>query len=234
MEKITIIICAYNEENTIAQIIGNVSDFIMIDEIIVVNDGSLDNTGEIIKKLKTEVDIIDIHLPVNKGKGYAMVKGIEYSNSEYLVFIDADLSNLKKEHIKQLVMPIINNEAEMVLGQATETLINHTVNPFTVFSGQRALKKKDILQILNKMKSSRFGVETILNLHYLSNNKTIKQIPLKKLLHPTKFKKTNFPIALKEFAVEGQEIFSTVFSNFDLVIKSIQNSISNNLKYSLK
>ena len=93
MRNIGIIICAYNEENTIKDVILGVSKNRLVSEIIVVNDGSKDNTGKIIKKLKAKRDITDIHLPENKGKGFAMAVGVEHSNSDIIVFIPISLAN---------------------------------------------------------------------------------------------------------------------------------------------
>jgi glycosyltransferase involved in cell wall biosynthesis len=227
MNTLTAIICAYNEEENVKNILVSISITSIFNEIIVINDGSVDRTGDIINEIKTKINIIDIHLAQNMGKGYALAKGVENSNSDYLVFIDADLSNLNSKHIYQLVNPVINNEVDMVLGQATDTRINHNINPFKYFSGQRALRKKDILHILDRIKPSRFGVETIINLHYQATHKSIKYVNLKELKHPTKFDKTDSHIALKEFFMEGHQIFSTAFNNMDLLTKSIKNSISN-------
>ena len=52
-------------------------------------------------------------------------------------------SNLRREHFLQLTKPIITNEAEMVLGQPTDTLINYHINPFKPFTGQRAILRLD-------------------------------------------------------------------------------------------
>lgn len=227
MVQISVIICAYNEEITIENMLVSISKIPIVNEIIVVNDGSIDRTGDIIKNLKTIIRISDIHLAQNMGKGYALAKGIEKAGSEYLVFIDADLSNLNCGHIQELINPVITNKADMVLGQATDTRINHNINPFKYFSGQRALRKKDIFPILDRIKPSRFGVETIINLHYQAKNKKIKYVNLHHLIHPTKFDKTDSHIALKEFFLEGHQIFSTTMNNMDLVGKSIKNSISN-------
>jgi len=227
MINVSAIICAFNEESTIEKILRGISEISSINEIIIVNDGSSDETANIINGLKAELIFHAIHLPKNMGKGYAIAKGVEVSSSEFLVFIDADLSNLNSKHITQLINPVINGEVDMVLGQATETRINHNINPFKFFSGQRALCKKDIVPILERIKPSRFGVETIINLHFQSLNKKIKYVNLQDLKHPTKFDKTNSHSALKEFFKEGQQIFHTAFINRDLVTKSIRNSISN-------
>lgn len=232
MNSISLIICAYNEEKNIQNIIRNVYNIPCVSELIVVNDGSKDETGNIIKSLKSEIKIKDIHLPENRGKGFAIATGVECSTSEYLVFIDADLSNLRAGHLNKLVEPVILGEADMVLGQATDTLINHHVNPFKFFSGQRALKREDVIPVLNRIKPSRYGVETILNLYYQAANKIVKNVILTDLKHPTKFDKTYSYIAIKEFFIEGHEIISTTFNNMDLVKRSIRNRINNQLNIS--
>lgn len=229
MMNTTAIICAYNEEETIENVISIVSDF-YFNEVIVVNDGSTDKTDEIVNKLTDLHNLKYISLPKNKGKGFAMATGIENATGEIITFIDADLSNLTEEHFAQLLTPVFMNEADMVLGQATETLINYSINPFKSFTGQRSLMKKDILPIVNKMKHSRFGVETLINLYYQSEGKKVKYVMLDGLKHPTKFDKTTTPEAIKELVKEGHQIAMTAFKNFDLITKRIKNTISKNLK----
>ncbi|MBI5218530.1 MAG: glycosyltransferase family 2 protein [Bacteroidia bacterium] len=225
MKKVSAIICAYNENTTIENVIYSVVNSKIFNEIIVVNDGSTDNTGNVIKVLKS-LNIIDIHLTVNQGKGNAMALGVEKASSEVIVFCDADLSGLKKNHFLQLTKPIIENEADMVLGQATETLINYKINPFKSFTGERALLKKDILPILDDIKISKFGVETLINLYYQSQEKRVKYVMLNGLKHPTKFEKTNQLQAMKEFVLEGHQIALTTFNNFNLISKVIKNNIN--------
>ncbi|MDI3527970.1 MAG: hypothetical protein PWR03_2154, partial [Tenuifilum sp.] len=140
MRKISAIICAYNEEKTIKEVVTTVCEY-FFDEVIVVNDGSTDRTADILAELSGLPRLKCITLPENKGKGYAMATGVENSTSEIIVFIDADLSNLKEKHFEQLITPIFKNECDMVLGQATETLINYKFNPFKSFTGERAMLK---------------------------------------------------------------------------------------------
>lgn len=230
MKKVSVIICAYNEEKTIKNVVLSISQSRTANEIIVVNDGSVDNTQKEIEELKKEIEIRDIHFKENKGKGFAMAAGVEQAKSDIVLFIDADLSNIAAEHITQLINPLLNKEADMVLGQATETLINYSINPFKSFTGQRALLKADIIPVLDKMKTSKFGVETLLNLYYQSLGKTVKYVMLKNLEHPTKFAKTSPFKAIKEFLYEGHEIASTVIGNYDLITKTLKRVINKNMK----
>ncbi|MCD4794657.1 MAG: glycosyltransferase family 2 protein [Bacteroidales bacterium] len=227
--KTSAVICVYNEEQTIKDVLLIVSDY-FFNEVIVVNDGSTDKTDEIVRELKNLHNLKYIKFPRNKGKGFAMATGIENATGEIITFIDADLSNLTEEHFAQLLTPVFMNEADMVLGQATETLINYSINPFKSFTGQRSLLKKDILPIVNKMKHSKFGVETLINLYYQSEGKKVKYVMLDGLKHPTKFDKTTTPEAIKELIKEGHQIALTAFKNFDLITKRIKNKISKNLK----
>lgn len=228
MKNITAIICTYNEESTIKKVVTKVSDY-FFDEVIVVNDGSTDKSDSILKEI---TDIYNFHyivLPENEGKGSAMATGIEKASDGVIVFIDADLSNLQEEHFAQLITPVINNEADMVLGQARETLINHSLNPFKSFSGQRSILKKDIIPIISKIRTSRFGVETLINLYYQSEGKAVKYVMLDKLEHPTKFDKTSPSQAMKEYVREGHQIARTTFKNFDLITKTVRSRISKHI-----
>jgi len=226
MRKISAIICAYNEEKTIKEVVTTVCEY-FFDEVIVVNDGSTDGTANILSELHFLPSLKYIALPENKGKGYAMATGIEHATGEIIVFIDADLSNLKEEHFEQLITPVFSNEADMVLGQATETLINYKINPFKSFTGERALLKKDVLPLLVKMKTSKFGVETLINLYYQAQGKRVKYVMLEGLKHPTKFNKAGSKSrAIKEFVLEGHQIALALFNNFNSLTKIVNNQIN--------
>ncbi|MCD6564639.1 MAG: glycosyltransferase family 2 protein [Bacteroidales bacterium] len=222
--KTTAIICVFNEEATIRNVVIKVADY-FFDEVIVINDGSRDKTDEILKEINKFYDFKYIVLPDNKGKGYAMATGIENANSEIIVFIDADLSNLTEEHFSQLLTPVFNKEADMVLGLPSETLINYSVNPFKSLTGERVLLRNDILTIIDKMKNSRFGVEILINLYYQSEGKTVKYVLLKGLKHPIKFEKVSKQQAVKEFLKAGHQIALTAFRNFDLITSSVRKKL---------
>lgn len=225
MKNVSAIICAFNEEKTVTDVVVKVANY-YFDEIIVVNDGSSDQTDLNLKRISKYCNFKYIVLPENKGKGFAMATGIENASGDIIVFIDADLSNLQEGHFFKLITPIRNDEADMVLGQATETLINYKINPFKSFTGERALLKKDILPILEGMKSSKFGVETLINLYYQAQEKRVKYVMLTGLTHPTKFEKTNQYQATKEFVFEAHQIALTAFNNFSLITKVIRNNFN--------
>jgi len=222
MKKTTAIICVFNEEKTIKDVAIKVADY-FFDEVIVVNDGSTDKTDDILNTLSKNYEFKYIKLEENKGKGFAMATGIENTTGEIIVFVDADLSDLQEDHLFELAMPLVHKKADMILGQATETLIDYSVNPFKSFTGERSVFKKDILPLVDKMKNSRFGVETLINLYYQAEGKKVKYVMLGGLKHPTKFDKVSKQQAIKEFVKEGHQIALTAFKNFDLITSSIKN-----------
>ena len=100
--KNSIIICAYNEEKTVENVVTSCCKFNPNAEIIVVDDGSVDNTGKILKNLSKNYNFKYEKLKKNKGKSRAMVRWVEISTGEIITFFDADVSNIKKEHLSPL------------------------------------------------------------------------------------------------------------------------------------
>ena len=226
MKKTTAIICVYNEQDTVENVIISTSKEEFISEIVVVNDGSTDNSKDIIDKLKNEYNLNVIHFDKNKGKGCAMGVGVENAKHDIVVFIDADQTKITSNYTSKLIMPLVNKDSDMILGYSTVNILTKDVNPLKILTGERALFKKDIMPILDKIKESRFGVETLLYFYYISIGKSIKFIVLPELKHRDKYKKASFKEATSNYIGEGWEIISTAIKNYDLVLKSIQKSIN--------
>ncbi len=229
-KKVSIVICTFNEEKTIENVVRKCREYNLDSEVVVVDDGSADKTEEILKNLNNEISFKNICLPENKGKSNAMVVGVENAQNEVILFFDADISDIKENHFRQLLNPIFDEDADMVLGVPSETLIDYRVNPFKSLTGERALLKKDIEPILENIRDIRFGVETYINLYFQAHGKKIKYTLLDGLTHPTKYDKTSATQATKEFISEGQEIAITLLKNYDLITQSINNSIDKQSK----
>jgi glycosyltransferase involved in cell wall biosynthesis len=227
MDDLTIIICSFNEEKTICDVVRACRLFNERSEIIVVDDGSHDNTEPLLRSLNKTIRFSYIKLPENRGKSYAMTIGIENAGTDILFFFDADSIGIRKEHFHDMLLPMMENKADMVLGHTAVSFINIKLTPFKAFTGERVLRKKDIMPILDEIRNIRFGIETYINLHYQTHGKRISYVYLDGLKTLNKYKKTTLIKATGQYFREGHEIASTIIKNYDLVFKIAKSSIFN-------
>ncbi len=189
MYHIAAIIPAYNEEKTIRKVILATKKVDLIDEIIVVSDGSKDKTAEIAKSLQVEVT----DLKKNIGKGGAIKKGADKSQSDILLFLDADLIGLTPKHITDLLKPVITGYFDVSIGVFNNgrkiTDLGQKLTPF--LSGQRVLKKY-ILQDISNLDITQYGVELALTKYIMKNNIKYKNVFLSNLTHVMKEEKLGF------------------------------------------
>jgi len=187
--KIAAIIPAFNEEKTIANVIRAAQATHSIDEIIVVDDGSSDNTGKIAKDCGVRV----IRLNKNQGKGQALDRGVKATNASILVFIDADLINLTPGHLYKLIEPLLREEFDMVIGTVDRSelgqvfcwIVEKTESPF---AGTRALKREFWEEIPDKYKKDYY-IESVLTYFAKKKSLKIKPIILHNVTHLIKEKK---------------------------------------------
>ncbi len=110
-KKIIVIIPAFNEELSLPKVIKDIPSF--IDEIIVANNGSTDNTAEVAEKVGATVVTEN-----ERGYGAACLKAIDYiinKNYDIVVFLDGDYSDYPQE-MCSVVGPIIKDDIDLVIG----------------------------------------------------------------------------------------------------------------------
>lgn len=116
--NIRVIIPAFNEERSIAKVIRDIPKA-LICEVIVVNNGSTDDTENVAR-----AEGATVLMESKKGYGHACLKGIDYLKentpgpTDIVVFMDADYSDYPEEAAK-LIKPILSGEAELVIGSRT-------------------------------------------------------------------------------------------------------------------
>ncbi len=196
---VSAIVPVFNEEKTVAGVIEVLLKNPLIDEVICINDGSTDKSLEILKKFGNSIKLINFEK--NRGKSYALVEGIKKAKGEVITFIDADLTNLSDNHLKNLLGPVLEGKFKVVLGYPSNGWMQNVLSYLT---GERVYYKNDLVPYLGEMAKTKFGVEIFLN--NLFSKKKTKKIPLKNLKGLLKYEKRNSINAFREYVVEGVEI----------------------------
>lgn len=184
--KTAVIIPAYNEEKTIGNIIDVVRGVPFVEEIIVVSDGSVDNTAEVARAHQARV----ITLEENLGKGGAMMVGVNSTDADLILFLDADLIGLNSGHVVDLLLPVLEGRAEMTVGVFEHGRLATDLAQFFApyLSGQRAVRR-DILQHLSNLEVTRFGVEVALTRFAKSAGISVVEVELRNMTHVMKEEK---------------------------------------------
>ncbi|ODS32240.1 MAG: glycosyltransferase [Candidatus Scalindua rubra] len=191
--KISIIIPALNEEESIGLVLNDIPKD-LVKEIIVVDNGSHDNTAIIAKNFGAKV----ISEPL-KGYGSACLKGISKldKDTDIVVFLDADYSDCPQD-IHTIVKPILNGKAEMVIGSRLlgtrekgallpQAILGNKLATFllwlfwgfkyTDLGPLRAIKCKDLIAL--NMEDKNFGWTVEMQIKAVKKRLRITEIPVR-------------------------------------------------------
>lgn len=159
---LSLIIPAYNEAPNIARVLDVVTRMEECQEVIVVDDGSTDDTQRVASSYPVRV----IRRSHNGGKGAALAAGLQAATSPFLLLLDADLIGLTAEHVRLLSRPVLNGDTAMTLGVFTggrfATDLAQRITPS--LTGQRALRR-EVLATLPGLEAMRYGVDLALTQH---------------------------------------------------------------------
>ena len=159
---ITAIVAAYNEERTIADVLRALTDSPLIDEVIVVSDGSSDETVRVCRSF----DVKTIALRENRGKGYAMRVGVDHASNGILFFADGDMLNITDRHIEALVLPVLRDECDMNIGVRHRGQVldffHLKMQCGPVLSGIRVMRR-EVFERVPPQYQERFKIEAALN-----------------------------------------------------------------------
>lgn len=161
VNKVAVIVPAYNEEARIVPVLRAIQDAKLADEIIVVSDGSQDRTADMART----VPGVRVHeLPWNQGKGAAMAAGVRMTKARLIAFVDADLGGLTGAHVDSIIQPLVDRKCDMCVGifRGGKVLSDaaHTFTPY--FSGQRSMRR-ELFEGIPYINDLRLGVEYALN-----------------------------------------------------------------------
>lgn len=188
-ETVTVIIPAYNEGLTIERTVAAARSLSGVIQVIVVDDGSTDNTAEKARTAGAEV----LRTGVNRGKGAALNHGLKAAKGEILLLLDADLGDSARE-AEKILQPVREGCADMCIGRLpparkkagcglVRALAGAGIRCLTglklsaPLSGQRALNAKALAALGWKF-APGFGVETAMIIDLARKKKVIKEVPV--------------------------------------------------------
>lgn len=188
--KFSCIIPAYNEWPRIAKVLETVLACDELDEVIVVNDGSTDETREVMESFD-HPKLTKIHQE-NTGKAGAIIKWIETSKGNYIVMIDSDLLNLKPEHITSLLQPIEENKADVTLSIRENSLPIYKWIGTDFVSGERVVPREIFNDSGYYTSWPGFGLEVKMNEKILEKGYRVKNIFFPWVITPRKTYKMGY------------------------------------------
>ncbi|AAM24531.1 Glycosyltransferases involved in cell wall biogenesis [Caldanaerobacter subterraneus subsp. tengcongensis MB4] len=185
-KKVSVLIPAYNEQDKIIDTIKGLEVVKEVDEVIVINDGSTDQTAERAKKAGAKL----VNMKENMGKAAALREGLKYAKNDIVVFLDADVGLTSRE-VEKLIKPVFLDEADVVIAKFPKTpvkggfglvksLARKGVKYFTgkeiesVLSGQRAFKR-EVLESLDTFYKG-FGIEVGMTIDILQKGYRVKEV----------------------------------------------------------
>jgi len=185
--KVAAIVPAYNERERISAVLDAIKAARLVDEIVVVSDGSTDGTYELVS---SDPDVKAIELRPNRGKGGAMRAGAEHTDADVVLFLDADLIGLDGDKVDAIVEPLIDGTADMAIGifrsgrRATDWA--QLIAPY--ISGQRAMRRETFVKI-PRLEDVRSGVETAITKYFRRRKLRVRRVPLVGCTHCMKEEK---------------------------------------------
>jgi glycosyltransferase involved in cell wall biosynthesis len=156
-----VVIPAFNEEATVADVV-RVARRAALGPVVVVDDGSEDRTAAAATAAGAQV----LRLDENHGKGGAVAEAARRRDEAVLVLLDADLTGLRPQHVRDLAAPVLRGEAEMTrgvfIGGRWSTAAAQQLIP--QLNGQRGVLRSLLLEVPG-LAESRYGIEVAITDH---------------------------------------------------------------------
>lgn len=201
-ETVAVIIPAFNESATIGTVVRVAVLSSLVDEVIVVSDGSTDETARIAKEAGAKT----IDLKQNIGKGGAMRKGLEQTQASVIVFLDADLIGFTGEHLAKLIRPVLDRACVMQVGiRDRGPFWTACAHYLPLISGERAVRREILEQIPERFYQG-FMIEAAFN--YYCRTRRLKRglVDLKGLSIRRKYQKVGWPKAVVQYSLMTAQI----------------------------
>jgi glycosyltransferase involved in cell wall biosynthesis len=181
------IIPAYNECARIACVLDVATAHPLIDEVIVVDDGSTDDTAAVAAQYDT---VRLIAKPVNHGKSRAICDGIRAARGSILLFLDSDLVGLTRHDLTCLITPVTSGDADCSISLRGNALLPWRLIGLDYVSGERVLRRDLIAAHIETIENlPSFGFEVYLNRLIVSGKCRIRIVEWENVFSPYKSSK---------------------------------------------
>ena len=187
--KVSCIVPAYNEGKRIGNVLDAISSHEFVDEIIVINDGSTDETQAVLNK---RTDIKVIYFEKNRGKSHAVMHGLKSAKNDIIMTIDSDLIGLNKKDLTALMEPVLQGHVDKTMTLRKNSLLIFKMFNLDFISGERVFRKSliDNMDDIGNLKS--FQLEPFLNNIIVKKKLQLRSIKWHGVITPRKFVKMGF------------------------------------------
>lgn len=210
--RLTCIIPAYNEAARLGSVLQAIVGHPLIDEVLVVDDGSADATSEVARGFVVSGGRVRlITLAQNGGKTAALARGFAETASEVVLLIDADLVGLSADHLTALIDPVKSGRAAMSISLRDNAPGLWRWIGLDYISGERAIRR-DLLtgqdEALRRL--PKFGFEVFLNGLAIKAGVRIAVVRLPGVVSPLKSTKYGLWAGVKGDVLMMRDLFRAV------------------------
>ena len=159
--RISCIVCALNEGPRIGAVLAVASAHPLVAEVIVVDDGSTDDTAQVAARF---ANVRLISHARNQGKSQAIATGVAAARHDLLMLLDADLKGLHADDLTALAAPVLDGRAAVGLSLRRNSLALFRLVGIDFVSGERVVDKALLADVLHDIHAlPRFGIEVFMN-----------------------------------------------------------------------
>ncbi len=157
-ERVAAVVPAYNEEKLVGGVLSQLQKIPFLDEILVVDDGSTDNTARIVGRYQ---GVRLLRNEKNMGKARSMDIGVRNTTCDVIFFCDADIVGMDPNEVARIITPVLRGEVDMCLG-LRKNKMQRAVKLFTLNTGERALRR-ELWESVPDFFKHRYRIEAGLN-----------------------------------------------------------------------
>lgn len=163
--RVSCVIPAYNEAPRIARVLAAVLGHPLVDEVIVVDDGSHDGTAEVVAGIG---GARLIRLTQNGGKTAAVAEGVAAARHDLVMLLDSDLLGLDAHHLSALIAPVLEGAADVSISLRRNAPLPWRLIGLDYISGERVLSRQHLGDLASLRNLPRFGLEVHMNRFWIA------------------------------------------------------------------